>query len=208
MFPTTKQVVRPILLASFVLALNQAPAFAQRGMMPMSQRMMPMMSPAPLSQMPTFSGLNGNGATPFSTGNGNFSASTSTNPFSTYGLGNGSQGFGGYGPAYGVMSGYGGYGMGYGMGGYGGYGGYGQGYGMGQPGLYSMPNVAGYSDTPDYSSRSYKDSSADLETALKEAASKPDKLSHAEKAANLRKRLDRYLYQPNDEDKQKSGVAP
>jgi hypothetical protein len=111
------------------------------------------------------------------------------------------------------MLGYGGYGLGYGMGGYGGYGmggygGYGQGYGMPGAGLYSMPSFAGYADPPDYSSRSDKDSSAELEMALKEAGSKPDKLSQTEKAVNLRKRLDRYLYQPNDEEKQNNMVAP
>jgi hypothetical protein len=214
MFPATKQMVRFVLAASFVLAINQAPAFAQRRI-PAAQWTSPLMSPGSLSQTPTFNGFYGNGVTPSSTGSGNFSAFPSANPFSAYGLGNGSAGSGVYGPGYGVISSYFSNGSSYGLGGYsgggyggGGYGGYGPGYGMGGGGLYGMPNVAVYADPPDYSSSRYKESPADLETALREAGSKPDKLSQAEKVAKLRKRLDRYLYESNDDVKQKSKVAP
>jgi hypothetical protein len=203
--------VRSVLVASLALALSQAPAFAQRRVTPTAQWMTPQISPAQWSQVPAFTGLYGNGVTPFSTGSGNFSAFSSTNPFSAYGLGNGSQGNGAYGPAYSVISGYGGSGLGYSMGGYaggGGYGGYGQGNPMAGPGLYSMPSFAGYANPPDYSSTSYKQSPADLEMALKEAGSKPDRLTQAEKVANLRKRLDRYLYESIDEAKLKNSAAP
>jgi hypothetical protein len=215
MFPATKQMVRPVLLASLVLALSQAPAFAQRRIGPTAQWTSPLMSPTSLSQTPSFSGLYGNGVTPFSTGSGNFSASPSTNPFSAYGLGNGSAGSGVYGPGYGVISSYFSNGSSYGLGGYsgggyggGGYGGYGPGYGMEGAGLYTMPNVASYFDPPDYSSSRYKESPADLEMALREASSKPDRLSQAQKKANLRKRLDKYLFLTNDEEKQKNTAAP
>jgi hypothetical protein len=191
MFPVTRQMVRPILLASLVLALSRSPAFAQRRMMPMGQGMVQ----AQMFQMPAFNSLYGNGGMPFSTGRGtNYS---STNPYGQNGLGSG-------------MLGYGGYPLTYGMGGYGGYGGYGSAYGMAGAGLYGMPSVADYADAPDYYStnNNYKNSPADLETALKEASSKPDRLSQTEKKANLRKRLDKYLYLPNDEAKQKSSEAP
>jgi hypothetical protein len=166
MFPASKLLFRPVLLASLVLALVQTPAFAQRRMAPM---MMPQMMPNSMSAMPSFNGLYGNGAMPFATGNGTFASGY---PLGTYGL------------AYGL--GYGGYSMG-------GYGAYGPYYGMAQAGSYGLPGNAAYADTPDYSSRGVKDSDAGLETALR-ANAKPDTLSNAEKAAKLRKRMERYLY--------------
>jgi hypothetical protein len=171
MFPATKHLFRPLLLASLMLVLGQAPAFAQRRMMPMW--MMPQMMPN--SMTPSFTGLYGGSATPFATGSGNFSTFPSSNPLGAYGLGYG--------------------GLGYGMGGYGAYG---PGYGMAQAGGYGLPASAAYAEPPDYSTRSSNDSSSDLETALRDASSKPNKLSNAEKVANLRKRLDRYLYLTND----------
>jgi hypothetical protein len=170
MFPATKHLFRPLLLASLMLVLGQAPAFAQRRMMPMW--MTPQMMPTSMSAMPSFGGLYGNGAMTFSAGNGNFSTFPSGNPLSAYGLG------------YGGL-------------GYGGYGGYGQGYGMAQTGSYGIPSSAAYADPPGYYSRS-SDSSSDLETALRDASSKSDKLSNTEKVANLRKRLDKYLYLTNE----------
>jgi hypothetical protein len=178
MFPATKQLFRPLLLASLMLVLGQAPAFAQRRMMPML--MMPQMMPN--SMTPSFTGLYGGSATPFATGSGNFSTFPSSNPLGAYGLGYGGLGYGGYGLGYGT----------------GGYGAYGPGYGMAQTGGYGLPSSAAYADTPDYYSRSSKDSSSDLETALRDASSEADTLSNAEKVANLRKRLDKYLYLTSD----------
>jgi hypothetical protein len=185
MFPTTKQMVTSALAGSLVFTLGQTPAFAQRPVMPMTLRMMP----AQILPMPAFNSPYGNGAMPYAAGRGN----SLTNPYGQYGSG---------------MLGYGGYPMSYGMGAYSGYGAYGSAYGMPGAGFYGMPSVADYADPPDYSSNSHKESPANLETALKEGGSKPDRLSLAEKKANLRKRLERYLYLPNDESEQKSSKAP
>lgn len=171
MFPATKRPVRPLLLASLVLALAQTPTFAQRRMAPMW--MMPQMMPNSMLAMPSFNGLYGNGNMPFSAGNGTFSTFSSGHPLGTYGLG------------YGM--GYGGYGMA-------GYGAYGPWYGMAQAGAYGLPGPAAYADAPDYSARGARDSSSDLEAALRDANSKPDQLSNPEKADKLRKRLDKYLF--------------
>jgi uncharacterized membrane protein YphA (DoxX/SURF4 family) len=177
----TPKMIRSVVVAILVLTLSQATAFAQR-MMPMGRRMM----------MPTFNSPYGNGGMPFSTGRGSYS---STNPYGQ-GLRSG-------------MFGYGGYPLGYGIGGYGGYGGYGWAYGMAGTGLYGMPNVADYAEPSAYASNNnYKEAPPDSEAASREARSKTDKSSQAEKKANLKKRLDRYRYLHNNEAKQKSSEAP
>jgi hypothetical protein len=67
-------------------------------------------------------------------------------------------------------------------------------------------NVAAY--VPEYTSKSSNESSSELGTALKDAGSNPQRSSNAEKATNLRKRLDKYLFLTNDEEKQKNTAAP